>query len=125
MEDVRVERMAEIITGYSSRVKRGDLVGIRGGTVAAPLIRAVYAECVRRRAFAYTDVSLPGMEEIFYQYANREQLSHLSPLRRFEVENVDVVIGILSETNTRRLSGADPKNRRSPPRRGSPSWRLS
>ena len=109
MEDVRVERMAEIITGYSSTVKRGDLVGIRGSTAAAPLIRAVYAECVRRRAFPYTDVSLPGMEEIFYQYANREQLSHLSPLRRFEVENVDVVIGILSETNTRRLSGADPK----------------
>ena len=109
MEDVRVERMAEIITGYSSKVKRGDLVGIRGSTAAAPLIRALYAECVRRGAFVYTDVSLPGLEEIFYEHASRRQLAYLSPLRKFEVENVDVVIGILSETNTRRLSGADPR----------------
>ncbi|MYA97633.1 MAG: aminopeptidase [Nitrospinae bacterium] len=109
MEDVRVERMAEIITGYSSKVKRDDLVGIRGSTAAAPLIRALYAECVRRGAHVYTDVSLPGLEEIFYEQASRRQLAYLSPLRKFEVENVDVVIGILSETNTRRLSGADPR----------------
>ena len=109
MEDVRVERMAEIITGYSSKVKRDDLVGIRGSTAAAPLVRALYAECVRRGAHVYTDVSLPGLEEIFYEQASRRQLAYLSPLRKFEVENVDVVIGILSETNTRRLSGADPR----------------
>ena len=109
MEDVRVERMAEIITGYSSKVKRDDLVGIRGSTAAAPLIRALYAECVRRGAHVYTDVSLPGLEEIFYEQASRRQLAYLSPLRKFEVENVDVVIGVLSETNTRRLSGADPR----------------
>ena len=109
MEDVRVERMAEIIAGYSSRVKRGDLVGIRGGAAAAPLIRAVYAECVRRGAHVHAEVSLPGLEEIFFEHAKRAQLAYLSPMRKFEVENVDVVISILSETNTRRLSGADPK----------------
>ncbi len=109
MEDVRVERMAEIITGYSARLRSGDLVGVRGSAAAAPLIRAVYAECLKRRAYPYVDVSLPGMEEIFYKHANRHQLSYLSPLRRFEIENVDVVISILSETNTRRLSGTDPK----------------
>ena len=109
MEDVRVERMAEIITGYSSKVKRDDLVVIRGGTAAAPLIRAVYAECVRRGAYVHAEVSLPGLEEIFFEHAKRAQLAYLSPMRKFEVENVDVVISILSETNTRRLSGADPK----------------
>ncbi len=109
MEDVRVERMAEIITGYSSKIKRDDLVGIRGSTAAAPLIRALYAECVRRGAHVHAEVSLPGLEEIFYEHASRRQISYLSPMRKFEVENVDVVISILSETNTRRLSGADPK----------------
>ncbi|MCE2453563.1 MAG: aminopeptidase [Nitrospinae bacterium] len=103
MEDVRVERMAEIITGYSSKIKRDDLVGIRGSTAAAPLIRALYAECVRRGAHVHAEVSLPGLEEIFYEHASRRQISFLSPM------NVDVVISILSETNTRRLSGADPK----------------
>lgn len=109
MEDVRVERMAEIITGYSSKIKRGDLVGIRGSTAAAPLLRALYAECVRRGAHVSAEVSLPGLEEIFYEHATRRQLEFLSPVRKFEIENLDVVISILSETNTRRLSGADPK----------------
>ena len=109
MEDVRVERMAEIITGYSSKIKRGDLVGIRGSTAAAPLLRALYAECVRRGAYVSAEVSLPGLEEIFYEHATRRQLEFLSPVRKFEIENLDVVISILSETNTRRLSGADPK----------------
>ena len=109
MEDARVERMAEIITGYSARVKRGDLVGIRGGTAAAPLLRTLYAACLERGAHPYVDVSLPGMEEIFFERANRRQLAHLSPLRRFEVEKADALISVLSETNTRRLSGADPK----------------
>ena len=109
MEDMRVERMAEIITAYSAKVKRDDLVGIRGSTAAAPLVRALYGECVRRGAHVHTEVSLPGLEEIFYACASRRQLAYCSPLRKFEIENADVVISILSETNTRRLSGADPK----------------
>ena len=108
VEDARVERMAEIITGYSAEVKRGDLVGIRGGTAAAPLIRALYAACLGRGAHPYADVALSGLEEIFFERARPRQLSYLSPLRRFEVEKADVLISVLSETNTRRLSGADP-----------------
>lgn len=109
MEDVRVERMAETITRYSARVGRGDLVCIRGGTMAAPLIRSLYSYCLELGAFPYTHVSIPGLDEIFYERANREQLAYISPLSTFEVQKVDVLISILSETNTRRLTGVDPK----------------
>ncbi len=109
MEDVRVERMAETIVRYSARVSRGDLVCIRGGAAAAPLIRALYRECLGRGAFPYTQVGLPGMDEIFYRHASREQLSYISPMARFEIQRVDVLISILSETNTRRLSGIAPQ----------------
>ncbi|MEK6709197.1 MAG: aminopeptidase [Nitrospinota bacterium] len=109
MEDARVSRMAETIVRYSARVGRGDLVCIRGGVTAAPLIRAIYRECLRRGAFPYSQVGLPGMEEVFYRHANREQLTFLSPVARFEIGRVDVLISILSETNTRRLSGTDPR----------------
>jgi len=108
MEDIRLERMAETITRYSARVKRGELVCIRGGTVSAPLIRALYTECLKLGAFPYTQVSLPGMDEIFFRLANKAQLSHVSPMSNFEVGRVDVLISILSEENTHRLSGADP-----------------
>jgi aminopeptidase len=109
MEDVRVSRMAETIVRYSARVGRRDLVCIRGGMAAAPLIREIYRECLQRGAFPYVQAGLPGLEEIFYRHAGPEQLSFLSPIARFEVERVDVLISVLSETNTRRLSGTNPK----------------
>ncbi len=109
MEDVRVERMAETIARYSSRVGRGELVCIRGGVAAAPLIRALYQICLKLGAYPYTQVGLPGMDEIFYRHANREQLSFISPVSKFEVGRVDVFINVLSETNTRRLSKVNPK----------------
>ncbi len=109
MDDARIERMAETIARYSARVGRGDLVCIRGGTSAAPLIRALYRECLERGAHPYTQVGLPGMDELFFRHANREQLAYVSPLARYEVGRVDVLISILSETNTRRLTGVNPK----------------
>jgi len=109
MEDIRIERMAETIACYSSKVGPRDLVCIRGGIVAAPLVRALYEECLRLGAFPYTQVSLPGMDEMFLRNANKEQLSFVSPISKFEVSRVDVLISVLSETNTKRLSEVDPK----------------
>ncbi|MFP6867774.1 MAG: aminopeptidase [Nitrospinota bacterium] len=109
MEDIRVERMAETIARYSSKVGRRELVCIRGGIAAAPLIRALYEECLKLGAFPYTQVSLPGIDEVFFRNANKEQLSYISPISKLEVNRVDVLISVLSETNTKRLSAVDPK----------------
>lgn len=109
MEDVRVERMAETIVRYSSKVGRGDLVCIRGGIAAAPLVQALYRICLKLGAHPYTHVALPGMDDIFFTNANREQLSFVSPITKFEIGRVDVLINVLSETNTRRLSKSNPK----------------
>src|SRR3989338_519366 len=124
MEDARVSRMAETIARYSARVGRGDLVCIRGGVAAAPLIREIYRECLRRGAFPYTQVGLPGMEEIFYRHAGPEQLAFLSPVARFEIARVDVLISILSETNTRRLSGTNPKKQAAASKARQPVMRI-
>ena len=109
MTDPRITNMADILTHYSARVKKGDLVAIRGGTSASSLILQIYENCLKVGAFPYTLVSLPGMDEIFYKHANRDQLSFLSPISKLEIEKVDVFVSILSETNTRRLSSVDPE----------------
>ena len=69
MTDSRISNMAEILTNYSARVKKGDLVAIRGGTSASSLILQIYENCLKVGAFPYTLVSLPGMDEIFYKNA--------------------------------------------------------
>ncbi|MDP7169034.1 MAG: aminopeptidase [Nitrospinota bacterium] len=109
MDDVRIERMAETIARYSAKIGRGELVCIRGGVAAAPLIRALYTTCLKLGAYPYTQVGLSGLDELFFRHASKEQLSFVSPISKFEVGRVDVLISVLSETNTRRLSSVNPK----------------
>jgi aminopeptidase len=108
MADPRLERMAETLVRYSAGVKRGDIVKIQGGVEAAPLIREVYRACLERGAHPYTQVGVPGLDEIFFEKAGRAQLGFLQPVSLFEIKKVDVVISILSEVNTKRLTGVDP-----------------
>lgn len=108
MADPRLERMAETLVRYSAGVRRGDIVRILGGVEAAPLIREVYRACLEQGANPYTQVGLPGLEEIFFEKAKRAQLSFLQPVSLFEVKKADVLISILAEVNTKRLTGIDP-----------------
>jgi len=53
-------------------------------------------------------VSLPGLEEIFYKYANDAQLDYISPVRKLIMETFDATLSIWTEHNTRELSAIDP-----------------
>ena len=47
MRDQRAEALARILVQYSAAVKEGDVCVIQGGTMAEPLIQAVYEEILR------------------------------------------------------------------------------
>ncbi|MFQ5691695.1 MAG: aminopeptidase, partial [Nitrospinota bacterium] len=108
MSDPRVLRMARTLVRYSAEVKKGDVVKITGGGEAAPLIREVFRECVHRGAHPYVQVGVPGLDEIFLKEASPEQVRFVQPVSLFEIKRVDVLIHILSEVNTKRLTGIDP-----------------
>jgi aminopeptidase len=69
---------------------------------------AVYEEVVKSGGDPHLQVDLPGTQEAFYRLATDDQINHLSRLDEFVVDNVDVSIGIRSDSNTREMSGADP-----------------
>ena len=108
MPDPRTIRMARTIVRYSSEVKRGDIVRIAGGTEAAPLLRELFRECVDAGAHPYVQAGISGLDEIFLNRADKHQLEFLQPVAAFEIKKVDVLINVLSEVNTKRLSGSDP-----------------
>ena len=108
MGDPRVQRLAEVLVRYSTEVKPGDLVMIRGMPDAAPLLLAVYEEVVKSGGDPHLQVDLPGTQEAFYRLASDDQINHLSRLDEFVVEKADVSIGIRSDVNTREMSGSDP-----------------
>ena len=49
------------------------------------------------------------MAEIFYKKSLEKQLKYLSPVAKFEIENIDAKLGILSPENTRNMTNTDPR----------------
>lgn len=95
---------------YCTDIQPKDLVAIYGRPPAESLIREVYREVVRAGGFAYTFLTLDGLEQIFYSDANQDQLTHVSPISKMVYGEFDALIAIQSESNTRSLSNVDPKN---------------
>jgi aminopeptidase len=108
VSDTRVEKLADILVGYSLPVEPGELVSIRGPYVAEPLILALYRRCLERGAHPAVRVSIPRAQSLFYRFASDEQLEHVWESDRWINENVDAAFSIIADTNTRQLSRVDP-----------------
>ena len=53
MRDPRVERLAELITGYSLGIREGQVMRIDGEESTMPLVAAIYRWAIRRGALPY------------------------------------------------------------------------
>lgn len=108
MRDQRAEKLADILVDYSTEVKEGDLVFIRGAYHVEPLMLAVYQRCLERGAHPVIKASIPAAEPILYRFANDKQLEFVPESDRWLWDNCDVNIVIIGEANTRQLSKIDP-----------------
>ncbi|MCL4505868.1 MAG: aminopeptidase [Chloroflexi bacterium] len=109
MFDARFDKMAQVIVNYSIEVKPGQTVYVWStGFEAQPLLLSLYREILKAGGNAFLRADVPGASEIYYQHARGAQLDFVSPVDRISVEQFDAYIRIGSETNTRRLSNADP-----------------
>ena len=107
--DKRLEILAKVLIDYSIDLKAGQLLKIKAEPISAPLIKAVYEEAIRKGAYVFTEINLIDLAETFFKHSNDEQLKYISPLRQFETEKIDAYVGIWGTTNTKYLSGVDPK----------------
>ncbi len=108
MRDPRVERLATVILDYTTRVKEGDVVVIRGHALGEPLISALFRQCLQRGAHPHLNVWLPDQEETFFRYASDAQLDFVSPILRQFYEEFDVMIRADAEANTKARTNIDP-----------------
>jgi aminopeptidase len=109
MKDIRIEKLATILTRYSLNLKKNDLFRISGSYLAAPLIQEVYRQAIKIGAHPFTNIGIDGIAEIYYQNASNQQLNYVSPLSKFEIERIDASLSILSPENTRNMTHIDPK----------------
>jgi aminopeptidase len=109
LRDSRVENLAKILVGYSTKVKAGEVVSIDGSVGAEPLLRAVYEEVLKAGAHPILNVALDGVAATYFEHASDEQIEWVSPHMKWTVEHADVRIGIGADANTRELSKVPPE----------------
>jgi aminopeptidase len=112
MADQRVERLAQVLVEYSLAVQPEQLVALQGSPLAEPLLLAVYRRVIEAGANPVLRVALPGTQEIMFSKGNEQQLTRLTAMDRLVPDDADASLVILSDTNTRALSGADPEKQR-------------
>lgn len=103
------KKYAKVLVEYSTDVKKGDLVIISSDTQAQPLILAVYEEVLKKGAHPVLQISLQGQKEIFFKYANDEQLEYIDPMIQLEYDKADKFIAIGAPYNTKNLAKASPE----------------
>lgn len=108
MIDPRIEKLAGLLVEYSTSVREGDRVLIRGASIAEPLLKAIYSRVLQAGGHPLMMASLSGMEELFYKHASEDQLKHVPKPIELIAETYDVRISVLSDDNTKALSQVDP-----------------
>ncbi len=108
MSDPRVAKLGELLVNYSLELQPGQLLRIDAGTVAAPLVSESYRFALRAGAHPRTRIDIEGLDVIAVGEASDEQLVYVPEIDRVDVEQVDAVMTIWADRNTRALTGADP-----------------
>jgi aminopeptidase len=117
MVDERVGKLARVLVDYSIEAREGDQVLVFGEVGAEPLIKALYVRLLQIGATPITQVSLPGMQELFFEHAREIHYAEIPQITRAIHEGVDAQIGIRSPSNTRALANVDPSKQQDLQRR--------
>jgi len=108
MRDGRLDRLADVLVRYSTRVKQGDLVAIQSNPGAMGLVEAVAEAVLRAGGHPVWVGHAIGVEELLLEHGTVEQLEYTSPLSLHMMETVDVRITFWAEHNTRATSRVEP-----------------
>jgi aminopeptidase len=109
LRDDLVTRWADLLVDYCLRVALGESILIASEWEARPLVEACYKAVVVRGAHPLLQFDLPNLTEFFLTHASDEQLAFVPPTALYEARTVDGRIRIAAESNTRGLSGVDPR----------------
>ncbi len=108
MTDLRVEKLARVLVQYSLDMKPGEQLAIKTNPFADELNLALYKEALLAGAHPFFMNEVPGMWDIFYEFAPAETLELVLPVDQWVHENCRAIMHIEAEYNTRELTNSDP-----------------
>lgn len=104
MTDIRMQRLADLLVNYSTRVQPGDWVGILGDVITLPVLREIYGAVLKAGGNPSLMLSDDTMSRHFIREASDEQITWLDPAQTLYYEQGDVYIRIGGTPNTRAMS---------------------
>ena len=108
MSDIRLNRLANVLVNYSTKVKAGDWVHVNANWQAVPLVREVVAYILRAGGNPSVTLESSDLNEVFMAQAGEAQLRWMPPLDMHMIKNANVWIIIEAPENTRAMSNIDP-----------------
>jgi aminopeptidase len=108
MNDLRLNKFAQILIKYSTKVKPGDKVVITSSTCAEPFMQALYEQVLDAGAYPHILLDLSGQDEIFYNHASKDLLDFVPIFHQAAFDEFDVLIKVRAESNTRQLENVAP-----------------
>lgn len=106
-----VEKLAILATDYCVPVSEGKKIGIVGNAATAHLIQQLYKHILLKGGHPVLYLrpkDFDGLEELLFTYGAEKQITFVSPFTRFFYSEIDAVIQIFAETNTKKLSNIPP-----------------
>lgn len=108
MRDPRIEQLAEILVGHSTRVKPEEVVLIASTELAQPLVERIYAQVLDRGAFPRLKLAFSTLQPLFFSLAGDWHLDTLLEIEELDYQKAAVLINIRAPGNMKELSGIDP-----------------
>lgn len=103
-----LNKYADVLVNYSTKVSKGDLVIIYArGYSSQPLVKEIYKLCLQNGANPIVRTSMDELAETFIKYASDEQLEYIDEMSILEVERADVMIFIGAPNNIKNMANAD------------------
>ncbi len=101
MADIRMERLADILVNYSTKVQPGDWVGVLGNVDSLPILRSIHRKVVEAGGNPTLMITDEQMARELLRYGNDEQLKWLDPSQTAYYDAADVYIRVNAPSNTR------------------------
>lgn len=98
------QKLAQILVDHSTGVKPGERVAIETTTNASELVGHIYELVLQRGAHPHILLNLPEQDQIFFRYANADQLTYTPAFQKLVTEEFDVYIRVRADIDPRALS---------------------
>lgn len=109
MQDIRLQKLANLLVNYSLKLKKGEYVLLQGSATAEPLLKEIYREALKAGAHPEVIPVLESLREVMFKEGSDEQIQYVSPLARLRAEKYDALLHLWGEVNPKALSNVDPQ----------------